>query len=85
MAENNENSAIDHDTFSWRNDPILSRFSIQFSKKVMTNPMYRAVYSALQQGDEYHVIEELLKSNELLSNELIKMSENQLPKIFRKE
>jgi hypothetical protein len=87
MAENNENSAIDRDKFYWKNDPILSQFSFEFSKKVRTVPMYNTVYYILQQGNVslQEIIEELLKSNEKLSDELIKMSQNQLPKFFREE
>lgn len=86
MEENNEKSAIDRDKFYWKNDPILSRFSFVFSKKIMTNSMYHTAFTMLQQGiDEYVVIEELLKSNEKLCNELIELSKNQLPKYFIKK
>lgn len=86
MIEKNESSAIDETEFNRSHDPILSRFSIIFAKKVNFNPMYHAVFCMLQQGvDEYHIIEELLQKNEELSKDLIKISENKPPKYIRDE
>jgi len=45
-----EKSEFDRDEFNRSHDPILSRFSIFFTKKVNMNPMYHAVYTMLQQG-----------------------------------
>lgn len=75
--EENENSAIDRTEFIRSRDPILSRFSIIFTKKVNFNPMYHTVFCMLQQGvDEYHIIEELLQKNDELSNNIIELNEN---------
>jgi len=75
--------AINHDEYRRKNDPILSRFSIGFTKQVNINPSYHSVYSALSRGcDEYVIIEELLKSQKQLQDECIKLSENQVPKYF---
>ena len=81
--EENENSAIDRTELIRSRDRILSRFSISFTKKVNTNPMYYAVYRMLQQGvDEYRMIEELLQKNEQLSNDIIRLNENNKPNIY---
>jgi hypothetical protein len=86
MEENNEKSAINNDEYYWKNDPILSRFSFEFSKKIRINPMYHQIFHMLHEGtDEYLIIEELLKINEKLSNDLIKLSETQQPKYFIKK
>jgi hypothetical protein len=83
MIEENENSAINRTEFIRSHDRILSRFSIIFTKKVNTNPMCHAVYAMLQQGvDEYHIIENLLQKNEQLSNDIVKLKENNKPKYF---
>jgi hypothetical protein len=82
MSEN-ENRVIDRTEFIRSRDRILSRFSIAFTKKVNTNPMYHAVYCMLQQGvDEYRIIEELLQNNEQLGNDIIKLKENSKPNIY---
>lgn len=83
MEENNKNSTIDRDEFYWQNDPILSRFSFEFTKKIKTNPMYSQIYLMLLHGvDEYRIIEELLKMNEKYCNDLIRINEEQRPKYF---
>lgn len=86
MCTDNPISGIDPDELARRRDPILSRFSIRFTRKVNINPIYHAVYASLRQGvGEYDVIEELLEANEKLSQELVRMNKNKLPKIFIKE
>lgn len=78
-----EDSAIDRTKLTRSRDRILSRFSINFTKKLNFAPTYHAVYHMLQQGvDEYRIIEELLQKNEELNNELIKSKENQIPKYY---
>lgn len=80
-------TAIDEKWF-WENDPILSRFSFEFYKKRMTNPMYYAVHMMIVNPNisEHQIIEELLKLNESLSNTIVKLQEEQKPKFFiRKE
>lgn len=91
MIEDENNSckksiegAINTDEITRSRDRILNRFSIFFTKKVNLSPMYHAVYCMLQQGvDEYHIIEELLQKNEQLSNDIIKLNQNQVPKYYK--
>jgi len=81
-------SAINHEEYQWKNDPILSRFSFEFSKKIRTNPMYHTVYAMLCDPNigEHQIIEALLKVNESLSEDIVSLKENQTPKFYvRKE
>jgi len=76
--------AIDTEKWFWENDPILSRFSFEFYKKVKTNPMYATVYRMVADPNigECQIIEELLKMNENLSNTIVKLQEEQKPMYF---
>ena len=72
----NENkSAIDFDKLLHERDPILKEFSLDFMKEVKINPTYNVVYSMLQDKNItlFYIIEELLKQNKILNNELIKI------------
>ena len=72
----NENkSAIDFDKLLHERDPILKEFSLDFMKEVRINPTYNIVYSMLQDKNItlFNIIEELLKQNKILNNELIKI------------
>lgn len=78
--------AIDREKMNWENDPILSRFSFEFAKKIRTNPNYHMVYMMLLDPNvgEYQIIEELLRTNEELRNILIKLREQQTIKYIKK-
>jgi hypothetical protein len=39
--------AIDRAKWFWKNDPILSRFSFEFSEKVKTNPICTHVFKLI--------------------------------------
>jgi hypothetical protein len=66
-------------------DPILSKFSPNFKKNLLTNPTYNAVYEMLLQGvNEYEIIEELLKINELQNDVIVKERQKQQLKYFLK-
>lgn len=91
MIEDENNSykksiegAINTDEFTRTHNRILNRFSIFFTKKVNLSPMYHEVYCMLQQGvDEYQIIEELLQKNEQLSNDIVKLNQNRIPKYYK--
>ena len=72
---NKNNSAIDFDKLRHEKDPILKEFSLDFMKEVKINPTYNVVYSMLQDKNItlFYIIEELLKQNKILNNELIKI------------
>ena len=70
-------NAIDIEKLTWEKDPILSRFSFEFYKKIRTHPSYHIVYTMIIQGvDEYRIIEELLKMNENLIRDIVKLQRN---------
>ena len=71
---------INQEAIDRNNDRILKRFSPEFKKQLNTNQMYHSVYMSLSYGgDEYTIIEELLKVNKTLSEDLIKISKNRPP------
>jgi hypothetical protein len=64
---------------------ILSKFSLNFKENLLTNPTYNAVYEMLLQGvNEYEIIEELLKINELQNDIIVKERQKQQLKYFLK-
>ena len=79
MEKLNENkSAIDFDKMRHERDPILKEFSLDFMKEVRINPTYNVVYSMLQDKNItlFNIIEELLKQNKILNNELKNINHN---------